>query len=550
MAKAADKNFYEGAANSSRLQDPKGVLAEEGGRLRTLQEKISKSMTRLATQPKNGGHPFMFALSAPKPHSLANGFQGDPRKFTTAATDGRQFFWHPDFLEKMNEFEVSVVMMHEGYHVLFNHVRRGQGRNPEVWNWAIDYVVNSVIEKDHEDQQRKGTLWGGNLGEPLPFKTFLEYIDAKIKDLPKNSHSGEGGMIFADKTLYGRGPEDIYDEIMRHIEKSPRKCPACGGIGQKIFGKQPGGKSPGEGDGQGKTKGKGNKAGKGGQPGQGDGQGEHEHSPDGEPCDCGGQHDGQGQGDSPGDGEGSGEGGHSCGTCGGGILPMDHHMQPTIGDDEAKQEALRAAEVVQKMRGMVPSGISEIIGELEKPTLTWQDLIRHATMRKKMDEGNKNDWKRFRRRAMSFPVPQYIPRKHDHKAKVLCMLDTSGSMGMTDMTYGISQLQVLGNDMDVTIVPCDAEPYWKDVTKAKNLGDLKKTKTTGRGGTDFQCFFQDFTKHVGSEFDVVVILTDGFFGTIPEALKPRGMDVVWVVTTPEMPQIPFGRVAPLRSRKK
>jgi hypothetical protein len=122
MAKAAEKNFYEGAANSSRLQDPKGVLAEDGSRLRGLQEKISKSMTRLATQPKNGGHPFMFALSAPKPHSLANGFQGDPRKFTTAATDGRQFFWHPDFLEKMNEFEVSVVMMHEGYHVLFNHV--------------------------------------------------------------------------------------------------------------------------------------------------------------------------------------------------------------------------------------------------------------------------------------------------------------------------------------------------------------------------------------------------------------------------------------------
>lgn len=528
---------------SSRLQDPSGVLKDDPARMARLQELVSKAMTQLAQQPMNGGHPFLFALTAPKPHELAAGNAlGGGRKFTTAATDGKKFFWHPDFLEKLGSMSISTVMQHEGYHVLFSHVPRGQGRDPQVWNWAIDYVVNAVIEADHEEQKRKGDLWGGELGQPLSLKDLLDYLGGK-DTLPKDGH-----FIFADKTLRGRSPESIYEEIQKAMKNSPRKCPTCGGIGgqkQKSKskgkddgGKDDGGKDPGGKKGQGKDPGDGS-GGKGkGQKGQGDPSDDHEHSDDGSPCNCGGDHDGDGQGDS----------GDGCPTCGGGLGSMDQHMLPNISKDEAIQEALKAADTAKQMRGTVPAGIEGLLAELQKPQLSWQDLVRHCFQRKKIDAGNKNDWKRFRRRPMSFPVSQYIPRKYDHKPRWVCLLDTSGSMGDDDIAYGVSQLQVLGNDTEGFIVPIDAQCHWDAVTPVKGSGDLKRTKVVGRGGTVFNQFFEELPKKLGVDFDVVICITDGYFGDIPKNLAPRS-DCVWVITNGQQPSVPFGRVAPLRNSR-
>ena len=230
----------------ARLQDDMRVLKEDPAKLRLLQEKLSAAMTQLATQPKNGGHPFLFALTAPKPHALRTKL--GLRPFGTAATDGRQYYWHPKFLGKLDNLEISVVMMHEGYHVLFDHVRRGMGRKPDIWNWAIDYIVNATIETDHIQQQRAGKLWGGALGTPIPFKTLLDWLDAKTGvKIPKAEE--DSGSIFADVSLQGRSPESVYEEIMKHVENSPRKCPVCGGIGNKIFKKGQKGDQEGEGKG-------------------------------------------------------------------------------------------------------------------------------------------------------------------------------------------------------------------------------------------------------------------------------------------------------------
>lgn len=521
---------------SSRLQDPSGVLKDDPARMVRLQELVSKAMTQLAQQPMNGGHPFLFALTAPKPHEICTKMSGG-REFTTAATDGKRFYWHPDFLEKLGAMSISTVMQHEGYHVLFSHVPRGQGRDPQVWNWAVDYVVNAVIEADHDEQKRKGDLWEGALGKPLSLKDLLDHIDGK-DTLPK-----DGGFIFADKTMKGRSPESIYEEIQKHLKNSPRKCPACGAIGgpkkkDKSQAKGGAGKDPGNGEGKGdKGKGPGKAPGDAGDgsgaPGDGHGHG------DGDPCDCGGEHEGEGEGDS----------GGGCSTCGGGLGSMDHHMLPEISKEEAIQEALKAADTAKQMRGTVPAGIEGMLAELAKPQLTWQDLVRHCFQRKKIDAGNKNDWKRFRRRAMSFPIPAYIPRKFDHKPRWVCLLDTSGSMGDEDIAYGVSQLQVLGNDTEGYIVPIDSECHWEAVTKVTNSGDLSRTKVVGRGGTVFNQFFEELPAKLGQDFDVVICITDGFFGDIPKNLAPRRADTVWVITNGQQPAIPFGRLAPLRNSR-
>jgi hypothetical protein len=248
---------------NSRLSDPQKV-AESEAELKACQEKVSTVLTRLYAKPEHGGHPFLFALSASKDHELATELPGLGMPFTTAATDGKKYWWNPKFLMKLTVDQATVVMLHESFHVVFFHPTRMLSlTNKYVVNMAVDYVVNGVIMQDHKDLNRKGVLFGtdaepGELGAPLKFQDLLDAIDGK-RDFPKHR------VCFADEALYGRDPVSIYREIMEHVEKSPNKCPSCGGLTGKKKG-QPGQGQQGKGQGQGQQ---GQGQGDCGQPSQG-----------------------------------------------------------------------------------------------------------------------------------------------------------------------------------------------------------------------------------------------------------------------------------------
>jgi predicted metal-dependent peptidase len=483
----------------ARLTDPHGVLDKNPQQLVKLQDKVSNMMTRLFQQPDRGGNPFLFALTVPRPHELLVEIPGLGFPFETAATDGQKYYWHPDFLEKLSADELPTVMQHEGYHTTFFHPMRMKAAHPRYRNWAMDYVVNACIEVDHETTKRKGQLWGGNLGEPIPLKELCDHIDGKI------DADFEEPRIFADKSLHGRSPESIYDEIMKHVENSPRKCKTCGALSLDPKTGKPKGKGPCK---------------------------NRPKCPHEGLCcpDCGVEI-------SPMTGEGYGDGMP---------FPMDAHIDGKLSKQEIQSDVMRAAQQATHMRGTVPSDIEDYLGELMKPTLKFTDIVRSACLKKCQDAGLKNDWKRFRRRYL--PYKMYLPKRHTHKPRWLAMIDTSGSMSQDDLTYGISQLKVLGNHTEGFIVPCDANVDWGSVTSVKNLDDLKRTKIVGRGGTVFDDFFREFPEHLGLEFDCVVIITDGDCGDVPVKLRPP-LDVVWVITRKDRAEFKptFGRVAPLRN---
>lgn len=525
-----------------RLTDPHRVLAKEDGsydheRLTRLQAKINVCMTRMFQKPENGGNPFLYALTIPKPHELAVNLPRHNRPFTTAATNGKKFFWNPDFLDAMSADEVPVVMEHEGYHVILFHHSRGRGLDQRVFNWSVDYVVNAIIETQHKQLNRKGKLWGGErLGEPLSFQTLIDFIDGKT-EFEDDKHG-----IFADVSLHGRSPEGIYDEIMQHWQDSPRRCKTCGSLSlDPKTGKPKPKKSPGKG--KDKDKGKDQSQGGGGQ--KPDDPGQKDKSQGSGPQDqC--QDPSQDQGGSCGN-----CGGHhccpDCGSEGDSLSPMDAHIPGEMTKDEVMADVMRASQQTAAMRGFVPSEVEEALAELMKPTLKWTDLIRNAFMRKVKDAGMKNDWKRLRRRWITANPKQYLPRRHTYMPRGLVMLDTSGSMGDDDLAYGVSQLQVLGPEAEMLLVPCDATPKWEDVQKITGKpADLKRVRVVGRGGTVFDQFFEEYPKKLGTDFDVIVVITDSECGTVPLHLRPR-CDVVWVVTRKGKDYKPsFGRVAPLR----
>ena len=60
----------------------------------------------------------------------------------TMATDGKCIYYNPDWIKTLPESELQGVLVHEGAHVIFQHMLRRGNRNAKIWNYACDYAIN------------------------------------------------------------------------------------------------------------------------------------------------------------------------------------------------------------------------------------------------------------------------------------------------------------------------------------------------------------------------------------------------------------------------
>lgn len=63
----------------------------------------------------------------------------------TAATDGRNFYYNPAFIESLTSRQLEFLFGHEVLHNCFEHLGRKEVRNHMLWNIACDYVVNQIL---------------------------------------------------------------------------------------------------------------------------------------------------------------------------------------------------------------------------------------------------------------------------------------------------------------------------------------------------------------------------------------------------------------------
>jgi len=100
----------------------------------------------------------------------------------TAATDGRHFYYAPEFIDTLNPKQTEFVFAHEVLHNVFEHMFRRGDRDPQIWNIATDYAINQILVDD-------------KIGEKV----------SQIK-------------IFQDNKYRGKSAEEIYDEIFEKYD--------------------------------------------------------------------------------------------------------------------------------------------------------------------------------------------------------------------------------------------------------------------------------------------------------------------------------------------
>jgi predicted metal-dependent peptidase len=102
---------------------------------------------------------------------------------STAATDGRNFYYNSRFVKMLQPKELEFLFGHEVLHVVYDHFGRRMSRDPQLWNVANDYAVN-------------GDLVRHRVGE-------------KITSVP----------CLYDTKFDGKSSEEIYDHLYENAEK-------------------------------------------------------------------------------------------------------------------------------------------------------------------------------------------------------------------------------------------------------------------------------------------------------------------------------------------
>ena len=101
----------------------------------------------------------------------------------TLATDGRNFYYNNDFVNKLKPKEAEFGFAHEVLHNVFDHLGRKGDRDPQLSNIAADYAVNQILK------------------------------DERIGEVPNWI------KIFQDNKYRGMSYEQIYDDLYEKADK-------------------------------------------------------------------------------------------------------------------------------------------------------------------------------------------------------------------------------------------------------------------------------------------------------------------------------------------
>jgi predicted metal-dependent peptidase len=75
-----------------------------------------------------------------------------------AATDGRDIFLNPEFLQSLSSSQQDGLLLHEILHAALLHPLRLGEREPELWNIAADIIVNGIILRQSGFELPEGGL--------------------------------------------------------------------------------------------------------------------------------------------------------------------------------------------------------------------------------------------------------------------------------------------------------------------------------------------------------------------------------------------------------
>ncbi len=148
---------------------------------------------------------------------------------TTAATDGRYFYYNRNFISKLNKNETVFLFAHEVEHCIYDHMSRRGSRKADMWNAAADFVINLELQEHHVGKMPDKKTCGVEGCLDVKYKgMFAEQVyDLLMKD-PKASycefdiHLEPGGKDGKGEPMTEEEQRALSDEIRAAVMQAAK----------------------------------------------------------------------------------------------------------------------------------------------------------------------------------------------------------------------------------------------------------------------------------------------------------------------------------------
>jgi len=150
----------------------------------------------------------------------------------TLATDGRNFYYNNEFVDKLKPKEVEFGFAHEVLHNVFDHMGRRDGRDPQLSNIAADYATNQILKDEHigevpswikifQDNKYRGWSYEQiyqhlyDKAEKIDIGALGELLDEHLDGEGEGEGEGEDGD--KDQDGSGKGPPRLTADEKKKI---------------------------------------------------------------------------------------------------------------------------------------------------------------------------------------------------------------------------------------------------------------------------------------------------------------------------------------------
>tara|TARA_R100000655_G_scaffold21305_1_gene43703 strand:+ start:3665 stop:5104 length:1440 start_codon:yes stop_codon:yes gene_type:complete len=414
---------------------------------------------------------------------LAVEFVEDNERCKTMATDGKRIYYNSEFVLSISEDELMGVILHEGAHIIFQHMLRRGTRDHKIWNYATDYVIN---------------IWLRHHGYVLPEGGL---IDAKYRDM-----SAE--LVYRELTSSDESLQNAVDQINEGNDQ------------------QDGDQDSGQGSGSGDS----DESDDSGQDGSG----------------LSGDDTSEDSGSGSGSGE-SGKGSQTSKysnlpdpVLGGEVWDAQDEDGNVLDQQqmaELSNEIIKRVSMAEKMEKAMGSGSTGGFSEVQEVTsadVDWLEIFRdHLEDTKSSD----TTWNRLNRRHQwrGINLPSYD--KDPQGGCLAVAIDTSGSVSQSELNVFATEIQNIAVECGLdrimvcycdTMVHKNSDGEWWDIYELDH--EELDLKIRGGGGTCFDPPFNLFNKHTDDIDDVCAFayFTDGW-GNASEDVEPD-VPVFWMLT--------------------
>lgn len=416
---------------------------------------------------------------------------------------------NPDFAKKQPFDRLVAIIEHEILHIILAHAPRSYALYALCENdvdrryfflakpIAVDAATNEFVRQNHKMEVLKDFVFPENYDLP-PKRSYDEYLATLMTRFRK---------MLPD-------PDKLISEIVAQLKQ---QIEAAGGIkpGSMLSSIVPGiGKDPGSGS----------------EPGE---EGEEQKSD--------GEEESEGDGFSP----------LERRLINDIVKSVGEHLSEYLEDitDTAKGKHLEenardvmrtASRDIEKNhgRGTIPAHIQELLDVLlQPPTVSWTELFA-AFIQNAQKSRPIRGMRRVSKMKAALSIfygdripgmrrlPLFPGTERDVKFVVWFVVDTSGSMNMSEIAQGLSELQHVqkaAQDMEIHVLYVDA-----GVGKHYTVGPYDELDygIVGRGGTDFEVAFKYVAEH-GGHIDLMVYVTDGF---APRPTTKLPCQTIWLLT--------------------